>query len=119
MLLKRIISCNFAYPSQVIMKKKIKMVAKRVSLGIVTVVIILSIFPEMSVRMTMAVSGHPVKAVKENITYDRDGSKTFKTQVYDLDKNSTYTGLSGEKTYMFFVKRVLIFNFAYPGIDRI
>lgn len=101
------------------MKKKIKMIVQRVFLGIITVIILLSIFPTMSVRMTMAVSGHPAKALTANITYDIDGSKTFKTQVYNLDKKSTYTGLSGEKTSMFFVKRILIFNFAYPGFDRL
>ncbi len=69
--------------------------------------------------MTMAISGHPVKALRADPKFSKDGSITLKKQVYTIDGSSTDIGLSREETYMFFVQRILIFNFAYPGVNTV
>lgn len=94
------------------LKKRIKMITSIIVFTVLTSMILLSISPANTVRMTMFLSGHPSYAIKCNPVHDTGLSKAMDANIYTIQDKYAYNRLGMKHVVLFEVHTILIFHTA-------
>jgi hypothetical protein len=96
--------------------KNVTKIVKTIILGIcitvLTGMILLSISPSTTVRMTMILSGHPESAINCNPVHDPGLSKAMNANIYTIQDKYGYTHLGMRHVVLFKIDSVLVFHTA-------
>lgn len=79
----------------------------------IILVAMLSLSPKESVRLRIAMDGHPLIAIKCNPKYFSKSKKYFKEPVYSIESEYGYAASDGSyEVYNFKVQKRFVFNYA-------
>lgn len=94
------------------LRKRIKMITSIIVLTVLTSMILLSISPENTVRMTIFLSGHPSYAINCNPIHDPGLSTAMDANIYTIQDKYGYNRFGMKHVVLFEVHTLLIFHTA-------
>lgn len=80
--------------------------------GIILLYLLVSISPSNSVRMTMAISGHPKSALQCSPRHDAGLSKGMQADIYTIQDRYGYNRLGMRHVVLFHIHRFWVFHAA-------
>ncbi|GAA2966559.1 hypothetical protein [Lentilactobacillus parakefiri] len=86
---------------------------------IILLYLLVSISPSNSVRMTIALIGHPKVAMKVTPVHDSDDSSALGANIYTIPVRDAFNGAGISHLSIFEIHTILIFHIATPTYDHL